>query len=423
MSHIIILGTLDTKLQELLYLRAQILEQSGARKLDTTITLIDCGRKLVEHPAISITCSKLVEKYGPSDSRDLATLTRGEVIRLMTSCATSCVKDLIRGLKVDGLISAGGSGGSSLACAVMREAAPIGMPKLMVSTVASGDTGPLVGETDITMMYSVVDIAGSNSLLRTILGNAAAAIVGMASLHEANRFKANLQKSTDAHKTRIGITMFGVTTPGVDAIRQYLETKYPVEVFVFHATGHGGRAMERLIEEDGLDAVLDLTTTEICDHLMGGNMSAGGDRLKAALRKGLPTVISLGATDMVNFGPRATVPARFEGRKLLEHNPTVTLMRTSAEECTQVGQFIADKILKWTVVKRNVEVWIPEGGVSLIATPGGPFEDAEADAATAKAIREGLKGTMIWVMHDDRDINDAGFAVDIAEALMRMLDN
>jgi uncharacterized protein (UPF0261 family) len=207
----------------------------------------------------------------------------------------------------------------------------------------------------------------------------------------------------------------------VDAIRKHLEEKYEVEIYVFHATGHGGKAMERLIEEGRLDAVLDVTTTEICDHLMGGNMSAGPNRLEAALKRGIPNIISLGATDMVNFGAMRAVPTHFKDRKLLEHNPTVTLMRTTKEECKKIGEFIVKKIKTVAKDPEKVEVWLPRGGVSVIAKAGEVFEDKEADAFLAETIKEGLRGTHIRVVEDKRDINDESFAIDIAESLMNIV--
>lgn len=279
------------------------------------------------------------------------------------------------------------------------------------------------------MMYSVVDIAGSNDLLRNVLSNAAGAMVGMATAYE-NLLKmqnqaaatAGTSASAAATKKRVGITMFGVTTPCVDRIREHLEEKYPVEVYVFHATGHGGRAMERLVEEGRLDAVLDITTTEICDLLMGGNMSAGPMRLDAALRAGLPNILSLGATDMVNFGPRPTVPEKYQKRNLFEHNPSVTLMRTTEDECRRVGEFIVDKVKALAKDPKKVQVWLPTGGVSMIATPEGAFADAAADYALFEAVKQGLQGTDVRVVEDERDINHAGFAVDIAEQFALLMN-
>lgn len=411
MAHIVLLGTCDTKLEELLYLRECIIGHEGAH-----VTFVDVSRTPVTHEAIDVSQVELISQYAANKQVKIADLPRGEVVKLMAQCATAYVKELYTKSEIHGIISAGGSGGTALASAVMREALPVGFPKFIVSTVASGDTGPIIGETDITMMYSVCDVAGLNSLLENILSNAAGAIVGM-----AKAYRDSQSRGEQATKKRIGITMFGVTTPCVDTIRKHLTSSYDAEVFVFHATGHGGRTFERLIREGRLDAVLDVTTTEICDFLTGGNMSAGPERLEAAAKAGVPTLLSLGATDMVNFGPRATVPEKYADRLLYEHNPTVTLMRTNPEECRKIGQFIVDKLLRYAVHPERAQVWIPEGGVSMMSTPGGPFADAQADRALFEAIQNGLKGSGIEVKTDKRAINDASFAVDMAERLIAML--
>jgi len=418
MPHIVLLGTLDTKLPEILHLHSRLEALSSP---GTSITLIDCGRTLVNHPAISITQDELVTRYCTKQEQDtLQDLPRGEIIKYMITCTTSCIEKLHKKQPIHGIISAGGSGGTSLASAVMRTL-PIGLPKLIASTVASGDTGPIVGETDITLMYSVVDIAGTNELLKIILNNAAAAMVGMSSAYEQQlQLQFYQDQCQEARRLRVGITMFGVTTPCVDKIREHLESNYAVETYIFHATGHGGKAMERLVSEGRLDAVLDLTTTEICDFLMGGNMSAGPDRLEAALKAGIPTVISLGATDMVNFGPKATVPEKYQQRKLFEHNPTVTLMRTTKDECRAVGEFIADKIKRFAADPSKVQITLPKGGVSMIATPGGVFEDRSADDALIETVVSRLQDSGVAIVQDVRDINDEGFAVDIANQLMEI---
>ncbi|KAK8210136.1 hypothetical protein M8818_003623 [Zalaria obscura] len=430
MPHIVLLGTLDSKLKEILYLREQILSPLYQGLGEFKVTLIDCGRSPVPDQAVTICQSELVSRYGDlDDPLKLSNMPRGEVVKFMATCATACVRDLVKNGGVHGIISAGGTGGTSLTSAVMREAAPIGMPKMICSTVASGDTGPIVGETDITMMYSVVDIAGSNALLRNVLGNAAGAMVGMAAAYEKFLEAENQQKLFGTEegsmptppKKRVAVTMFGVTTPCVDKVREYLEREYPVEVIVFHATGHGGRAMERLVEEGRIDAVLDITTTELCDLMMGGNMSAGPTRLEAALKAGLPNVLSLGATDMVNFGPKGTVPEKYKERNLFEHNPTVTLMRTTEEECEKLGALIADKVKKYAKEPKKVQIRIPKGGVSMISTPEGPFADDLADMALFEALKRGLEGTGVFVVEDDRDINSDGFAVAIAEQLVQVM--
>ncbi|KAI5250032.1 UPF0261 domain-containing protein [Aureobasidium subglaciale] len=416
MPHIVLLGTLDTKLLEISHLRSRVLSLAPP---SAKITLIDCGRNVVDHPSISISHDDLVRKYCSEEERDtLPGLPRGEAVKFMICCTTSCIKELHDKQPIHGVISAGGSGGTSLASAVMRSL-PIGLPKLIVSTVASGDTGPIVGETDITLMYSVVDISGTNSLLRNILNNAAAAMVGMSVAYE-QQLQDRIEQTQEDPKLRVGITMFGVTTPCVDKVREHLETNHQVETYIFHATGHGGKAMERLISEGLLDAVLDLTTTEICDFLMGGNMSAGPNRLEAALVAGIPTIISLGATDMVNFGPRVAVPEKYQHRKLFEHNPTVTLMRTTKDECKAVGDYIIDKLKCFASNPSRVQVTLPKGGVSMIATPGSPFEDREADDALIETLITGLKDTGFKVVCDERDINNEHFALDVAEDLMRL---
>lgn len=433
MPHIIILGTCDTKLQELQYLRSQIIQGDG-NGYDNSVTLIDAGRSHTKSKDITISQKELTSSYAPPEKQDVSDLPRGEVIKYMSACSINCVRELYEaGLQdpakaVHGIVSAGGTGGTSLVSAVMREVFPVGFPKLMVSTNASGDTGPVVGETDITMMYSVVDIAGTNSLLKRILSNAAGAITGMARAYarsltetEQDDEKPRKKRKTSVPCKRLGLTMFGVTTPCVDKVRTHLEANYPIECFVFHCTGHGGKAMERLVEEGKLDAVLDLTTTEICDELLGGNMSAGKNRLNAALKAGIPNIISVGATDMVNFGPKSTVPEKYKKRQLLEHNPVVTLMRTSSEETAMVGGFMGAKISEWAKSPEMVEVILPRGGVSMISTPGGPFYDAKADETLFNTLAFLLRDSEVQVLIDERAINDEGFAVEVAERMARLM--
>lgn len=405
---VLLIGTCDTKLDELLFLRREILRQ------DVHVTLIDVGRRPTIHDAIALGQEELLQEQ--QYNGNLGELPREEAVKIMATCATSAVRRLFEQGKIHAIIAAGGSSGTSLAAEVMRDALPIGFPKLIVSTIASGDTGSIVQETDITLMYSVVDVAGLNQVLRNILSNAGASIAGM-----AKAYLLRTKQPESSHKKRVGVTMFGVTTTAVDIIRKHLESKYDVEVYVFHATGHGGKAMERLIQERKLDAVLDLTTTEICDLITGGVMSAGPYRLKAAAEAGIPNIISVGATDMSNFGPRNTFPERYKHRKLYEHNPLVTLMRTSKEEANQVGVYIAETIRKYASKPDAVQVWLPKGGISALATTGGPFADTEADAALFKAVHHGLVGSGIRIVEDERAINDVAFATDIAEALAIMM--
>ncbi|KAJ8117028.1 hypothetical protein OPT61_g1676 [Boeremia exigua] len=408
MTCVALLGTCDTKIEELLYLRNVICEAN------VEVMLIDVGRSPTDHQLITVSQASLLSTY--TGDKNVAEQERGEFVKIMAVCATKAVKLLHEQGSIHGIVAIGGSGGTSIASSVMRNALPIGFPKLIVSTIASGDTGPIVGETDISLMYSVVDISGLNEILRDILSNAATAIASMALGYSRREPRATSRK-----RKRVGITMFGVTTPAVDEIRKYLESRYAIDTFVFHATGHGGMAMERLIQEGRIDAVLDLTTTEICDHITGGVMSAGPKRLEAAAAAGIPNIVSVGATDMTNFGPLKTVPERFKDRKLYEHNPVITLMRTSQKEAAQVGEFIVSKLKTHAKDPRMIEVWLPKGGISMIGIHGGPFADGEADAVLFEAIESGLAHSEISVVKDDRAINDVGFARDIAEALAAKL--
>jgi len=289
-----------------------------------------------------------------------------------------------------------------MATEAMR-ALPVGVPKLMVSTVASGDTEPYVGIRDLAMMYSVADIEGLNQLSRKVIANGALAMVGMV---------ANDPGVEVEDRPTIGITMFGVTTPCVQTAREYLEGR-GYEVIVFHATGTGGRAMESLIEEGIIDGVLDVTTTEWADEHVGGVLSAGEDRLDAAGEAGIPQVVSTGALDMVNFGPRDTVPEEFEGRQFHVHNPQVTLMRTTPEETAALGKIIAEKL---NAASGPTALALPLAGVSMIDVEGEDFHDPEADAALFDALRAGIDDD-IELIEMDTDINDDAFAETLAETL------
>jgi uncharacterized protein (UPF0261 family) len=306
--------------------------------------------------------------------------------------------------RLDAILGLGGSGGSSLVSAAMQ-ALPIGVPKLLVSTMASGDTRPYVGTSDIAMLHSVVDIAGINGISERILDNAAAAAAGMARASEA---------FIPSHTGRplIGTTMFGVTTPCVTAAREILEAK-GYEVLVFHATGAGGRAMEALMRSGFITGSLDITTTELADELVGGVLSAGPDRLEVAGALGIPQVVSVGALDMVNFGPLDTVPAAFEGRNLVVHNATVTLMRTTEAECVELGRLLARKL---NAARGPLAVFIPTEGVSMIDAPGEPFHDPAADAALFGELRAGLRPG-VEVVEMATNINDPAFARAMAERL------
>ncbi|GAB0136122.1 hypothetical protein EsDP_00004436 [Epichloe bromicola] len=409
-----IIGTCDTKLEELTFLRHEI-----AAFGNVNTCLIDVGRRTSPSKEIDVQASDMLSRYQPD--LDMSELSRGDFVEAMGACAAEAVRDMYAQGRIDAVVSAGGSGGTWLSSLVMRRL-PIGVPKLIVSTVASGDTGPIIGESDMALMYSVVDIAGLNHLLRAILGNAAASIAAAALSHARRRGReASLRPREKAKKKkRVAITMFGVTTPGVDVVRKILESRYPVETYVFHATGHGGRAMERLVASGDVDAVVDLTTTEICDHIMGGVMSAGEGRLDAAVEAGIPTIVSTGALDMANFGAKESVPERYRDRTQVEHNPAVTLVRSSPRDCRDIGRFICDKLRKAARPDR-IQVWLPLGGASMLSVPGGPFHDADSDAALYESITEGLAGTDIKVVQDEGCINDRDFAVKIAEAMAKLM--
>jgi uncharacterized protein (UPF0261 family) len=302
---------------------------------------------------------------------------------------------------LDGILGLGGGGNTSVATAAMR-ALPVGVPKLMVSTMASGDTEPYVGIKDIAMVYSVADIEGLNQLSRTVIANAALAMVGMVT---------NDPNVEVPDKPTIAISMFGVTTPCVQTAREWLEER-GYETIVFHATGTGGRAMENLIEEGVIDGVLDVTTTEWADEHVGGVLSAGPERLDAAAETGIPQVVSTGALDMVNFGPRDSVPEEFEGRQFHVHNPQVTLMRTTPEENAEFGRIIAEKL---NAATGPTTLALPLGGVSMLDDEGEDFHDPEADEALFDALRDGLDD--VELIEREENINDEEFALTIAERL------
>ncbi|KAI0410132.1 hypothetical protein F4802DRAFT_543523 [Xylaria palmicola] len=412
--NVVVVGTLDTKLAEHLHLRSEILAASPS----ISVVLIDAGRSETHHEAITVHQSEVYKRSG--EGRSLQSLPRGEVIKAMIKGAASVVKDLFDQGSVHGVVSLGGSGGTSIAAAVMREL-PLTLPKLIVSTVASGDTSSYVAESDITMMHSVVDVAGLNEVSRAVISNAAAAIAGMAQSYASRSAATPGPKGGETRKRSIGVTMFGVTTPAVDVARRHLDT-LGYDVYVFHATGAGGRAMERLVRENRLDGVLDLTTTELADELAGGVFSAGENRLTAAAKAGLPQIVSVGALDMVNFGPKDTVPRELQGRTLFEHNPSVTLMRTTPSECEELGKRVAGRLRDNCTDPAVTEVWLPLKGISAIAVEGQAFYDKKADEALFDAIRSGLDGSGIRVKEVNANINDPTWAESIAQRLAELVE-
>lgn len=397
MATVVLVGTLDTKGVEYDYLRSRLRERG------VDVVLVDTG-VLGEPLAEPDIHREEVARAAGAEVADLAAADdRGAAVETMARGAAEIVKGLRADGRLDGILGLGGSGGSAIATHAMREL-PVGVPKLMVSTVASGDTRPYVGAVDVTMMYSVVDIAGINQISARILTNAAAAIAGMA--------EAQAIEIADTGRPLVGATMFGVTTPCVTRARERLE-ELGYEVLVFHATGTGGQSMEALIRGGFIAAALDATTTELADDLVGGVLSAGPDRLEAAGAAGIPQVVSLGALDMVNFGPMETVPERFRERRLYVHNPTITLMRTTPDECAELGRRIARKL---NAAEGPVSLFIPLRGISLIAVEGQVFHDPDADQALLAALREDLDES-VDVRELDTDINDPAFADAMADRL------
>ncbi|MCU0505055.1 MAG: Tm-1-like ATP-binding domain-containing protein [Chloroflexi bacterium] len=397
MASVVLLGTLDTKGPEYAFLRDRV------RDAGCDVILVDAGVMSERSPG-DITADEVARAAGEDRAALAAAGDRGPAVAAMTRGAVAVVRRLYDEGKLHGILGMGGSGGSSLISAAMQ-GLPVGVPKLLVSTVASGDTRPYVGTSDIAMMYSVVDIAGINGISEKILTNAAAGIAGMARATEG--FVSRIEK-----KPLVGATMFGVTTPCVTTAREWLEA-HGYEVLVFHATGAGGRSMEALMEAGFITAALDITTTELADELVGGVLSAGPDRLEMAGSLGIPQVVSLGALDMVNFGPLDTVPPQFKDRNLYVHNATVTLMRTTKDECAELGRIIARKL---NAAKGPLTVFVPLRGVSMIDVEGKPFFDADADAALMGELRAGLRPD-VELVEVDTDVNDPAFATAMAERL------
>jgi uncharacterized protein (UPF0261 family) len=389
-KRVYVVGTADTKGEELLYLKTRVAE-AGADAV-----LVDVGTRKPSVP-VDITAGEVAAKHPGGTDAVLASDDRGAAV---TAMGEAFARFIVGRDDVGGIVGAGGGGGTSIVTAGMR-ALPVGIPKLMVSTLAAGDVAAFVDVSDIAMMYPVTDVAGLNRISRLVLGNAAAAIAGMAL---ARRDEA-------ADKPAIGLTMFGVTTPCVTQAVEMLKVDY--DCLVFHATGTGGRAMEKLVDSGMITAVIDATTTEVCDLLMGGVLSAGEDRLGAIARTSVPYVGSVGALDMVNFWAPETMPERYRGRKIHRHNPQVTLMRTTVEENRRIGTWIGERLNR---CEGPVRFLIPENGVSALDAPGQPFYDPAADAALFDAIEITLEANdrrrLVRVPHH---INDAAFSAALVE--------
>jgi uncharacterized protein (UPF0261 family) len=392
---IVLVGTLDTKGTEIAFAR-DVVADAGAETYVVDVGVLGDPEFPPDTPA---------ERVAEAADTSLEALRRAgdrnEAMAAMGRGAARIVTRLHAEGRLDGVFGLGGSSNTSVAATAMRSL-PIGVPKLIVSTMASGDVSPYVGVRDIALLHSVADIAGLNALSRTVVENGARAVVGMA---EGDR-------TVETERSTVAITMFGVTTPCVRTARQYFE-KRGYETVVFHATGTGGRAMEVLIREGLIDGVLDVTTTELTDELVGGVLSAGPDRLRAAGECGLPQVVVPGATDVINFGPAGSVPSAFDGRQRVAHNPQVTLVRTTTSEATAVGAEIATKLDDAT---GPTAVALPLEGTSELAVAGEPFHDPAADEALFEAVRDGL-GDDVERLERPTHINDPAFARRIARKL------
>jgi uncharacterized protein (UPF0261 family) len=402
---VVLIGTLDTKGVEYQYVRDLLRE----RGLETLV--VDAGVTGPPHFAPDVPRERVFEAAGTTLAAVLRAGDRGQAVEAAARGAARLAVDLHRQGRLDGVLGLGGSAGTTIATAAMR-ALPFGVPKVMVSTLASGQVQPYVGVRDVLMMYSVVDVCGLNRISRTVLANAAGAVAGMVQQAAGSR----QQAASGEDRPLVSATMFGVTTPCVNAARGRLE-EAGYEVLVFHATGVGGRTMESFVGDGLIAGVLDITTTELADELVGGVLSAGKDRLTAAGLRGVPQVISLGALDMVNFGPSDTVPARFAGRRFYQHNPTITLMRTTPEENDRLGKEIAEKA---SAARGPTAVLVPLRGVSAIDRDGQPFWWPEADQALFQSLRHWI-GPQVRLVELDLHVNDPEFARTAAETLLGMM--
>ena len=394
MSTIAVLGTLDSKGHEHAFV-ADIIRSRGHTPL-----LIDAG--CLEAPQVvpDIERTEICPDIAgmPED--------RGQRVAAMAEALPHFIAGLAASGRIQGIISLGGGGGTAIATSAMR-ALPVGFPKVMVSTLASGNTAPYVGTKDVMMIPAIVDVAGLNRISRRIFTNAAGAVCGMVEVAGGSG------ESTEAAKPLVVASMFGNTTACVNEAKRLVEEE-GYEVLVFHSTGTGGRIMESLIESGMVAGVLDITTTEWADEYVGGILGAGKTRMDAAARAGVPSIIAPGCLDMVNFGEPATVPDKFAGRTFYHHNPQVTLMRTNAEECAALGKIIAEKANACT---GPVTVLLPLKGISIISAEGQPFHDPAADRALFDSIREHLKPG-VPLVEMDCTINDPQFSIACARKLL-----
>ncbi|MFJ3923131.1 Tm-1-like ATP-binding domain-containing protein [Streptomyces sp. NPDC090022] len=410
MTNVVLVGTLDTKGVEYGWLRERLL------RAGVEVILVDTGIMGEPRVPADVPREVVARAAGTELSELRAAADRGAAVTTMAQGAEETLLRLHAEGRLHGVLAIGGSGGTSIATRAMR-ALPLGVPKVMVSSMASGDVAKYVGSSDITMMYSVVDIAGINTISAPVLANAADAVAGMAKgFSRASREIRLAQLGTGA-RPLIAASMAGVTTVGVDAARERL-TELGYEVLVFHVSGTGGRTLESLAGQRVFTGVLDLTLSEIADELCGGILSAGPDRLTAAGRAGIPQVVSLGALDMVKFGPLETLPEQARHRRVRVHNPSITVIRTTETECAELGRVVASKLKGAT---GPTAVCVPKRGLSTLGAPGGPYHDPAADRALFSALREGLRGSGARLYDYDTHINDPAFGRAAADRLHAMI--
>ncbi len=396
---VLVAGTLDTKGPELRYMR-DLIRAAGlpVRMVDLSTSGRHSGAEIPAHQ---------IAAFHPRGAAGVFTDDRGQSVAGMTEAFR---RWMARQDGVLGILSAGGSGGTAIVSPAMRSL-PVGVPKLIVSTVASGEVAKYVGPSDITMMHSVADVQGLNAITEEVLSNAAQAVVGMVKARKAAPARV-------ATKPAIGLSMFGVTTQAVQQITKVLDESF--DCLVFHATGIGGQSMEKLIDSGKIEGVIDLTTTEVCDMLFGGVFPATEDRFGAMIRRRMPYVGSVGALDMVNFGAPDTVPERYAGRKFYEHNPQVTLMRTTPEESAQMGRWIGARLNE---MEAPVRFFLPEGGVSALDAPGQPFDDPAARHALFTALEDTVRQTSTRrLIRRPENINDPAFAAAVVSAFQDFHD-
>ena len=396
---VVVMGTMDTKGPELAYLARQV-ASAGCRAL-----LMDVGAAAESNTEADITAAQVAAANG-EDIEKIRALPRGEAVEKMVAAAAACLQHMVRSDEAHGVIGVGGSGGTTICAAAMR-ALPYGVPKFMVSTLASGNTRWHVDIADIVMIPSLLDIGGLNPMLEMVLNNAAQGIAGMVNGHQA--YQASGKKV-------ISLTMYGTTTPGVSRARQEVDGA-GFETWVFHASGVGGRTMEKLMSMGRIHAVMDMTLAEVGAHLVGGLHDAGPHRLETAARLGLPQVIVPGAADTIVLPPRDQVPQKFKNRTLNFHNPTMTTMRTTPEENVAIAEFIAARL---NPSRGPVVVMLPLGGLSTIDRPGKIFYDPEANGALFATLKLKLSSA-IEIIEDEHHLDDPEFAIRVGQQMVSLL--